>query len=343
MVHKSLKMKKLLYIGNKLSGHGFTITTIESLGVLLENEGYTVYYASSKKNKLLRMLDMLVQTIRKAPQTDYVIIDTYATQNFWYALLVSQLCRLLNLKYIPILHGGNLPDRLKRDPRYCRLIFANAYINVAPSNYFYTIFKNAGFDNTVTIPNIIETKNYEFTNRIVRKPRLLWVRSLAQIYNPAMAIHVLAELKKDFPNAVLSMVGPDKENLLPGLKAVAANLNVDVEFTGRLSKPEWIAMSKQYDIFINTTTVDNTPVSVIEAMALGMPVISTNVAGIPYLVQDGYNALLVESGNVSQMVNAVKRLISEPGLTHQLTQNAHALVMTFDWEVVKRKWLQILN
>ena len=336
-------MKKLLYIGNKLSCHGFTITTIESLGLLLENEGYTVHYASSKRNKLVRLLDMLWTTLSRSSKTDYVIIDTYATQNFWYALLVSQLCRLLNLKYIPILHGGSLPERLRRDPKFCRLIFANAHINVAPSNYFYTIFTEAGYDNTVAIPNIIETRHYDYMPRTNLQPRLLWVRSMAQIYNPSMAIEVLAALKPDFPDAELCMVGPDKENLVEGLKAHARRLGVEVEFTGRLSKSEWIERSRQFDIFINTTTLDNTPVSVIEAMALGLPVVSTNVAGLPYLLDDGKTAILVNNGNVPEMVAAIRRLISDPELVRDITNNAHSVVLGFDWQVVKRKWLQILS
>jgi hypothetical protein len=51
-------MKKLLYIGNKLSEHGYTSTSIETLGEFLENDGYTVYYASSQKNKYFRMIEI---------------------------------------------------------------------------------------------------------------------------------------------------------------------------------------------------------------------------------------------------------------------------------------------
>ena len=82
-------MKNLLYIGNKLSSQGITATTIETLGPLLESAGFNVRYASEKKNKLLRLLDMMVQTIRYKSETDCVIIDTYSTYNFWYAFAVS--------------------------------------------------------------------------------------------------------------------------------------------------------------------------------------------------------------------------------------------------------------
>lgn len=336
-------MKNLLYIGNKLSCHGYTITTIESLGLLLENENYKLRYASDKKIKFFRLLDMLGATIRHASSTDYVIIDTYGTQNFWYAFLVSQLCRVMHLKYIPILHGGNLPQRLENNGAICKMIFKNAHINVAPSPYFYSLFRHHGFENLVSIPNIIETHNYKFKLREVIRPRLLWVRSLALTYNPSMAIRVLAEVKKDFPEATLCMVGPDKEGLLPNLQALARELQVEVTFTGHLSKTDWISLSEQFDIFINTTHLDNTPVSVIEAMVLGLPVISTNVGGIPFLLKHNETALLVGDDDAVEMAQAVRTLIDDVPLSKAIAVNARQYALGFDWHNVKHKWFEILT
>ena len=104
-------MKNLLYIGNKLSKTGKTETTILTLSDALRSEGYTVYAVSNKKNKLWRLLDMLLAILKCSKKVDCVLIDTYSTSNFYYAYLCSQFCRLLKLKYIPILHGGNLPKR----------------------------------------------------------------------------------------------------------------------------------------------------------------------------------------------------------------------------------------
>ena len=91
--------KNLLYIGNKLSRHNSTVTSIETLGLLLENEGYNLFYASSRKNKVLRLSEMVYRTIQYRKKVDYVLIDTYSTYNFWYAFIISQLCRLFSLKY----------------------------------------------------------------------------------------------------------------------------------------------------------------------------------------------------------------------------------------------------
>ena len=107
-----MQKRSLLYIGNKLSKKGTTVSTIDTLGSLLEREGLNVYSASSFKNKLIRILDMTFKTLRYSSRVSVVLIDTYSTNNFYYALTIAKLCRMLRIPYIPILHGGNLPERL---------------------------------------------------------------------------------------------------------------------------------------------------------------------------------------------------------------------------------------
>src|SRR5690606_21486529 len=174
-------MKTLLYIGNKLSKHGYTPTSIETLGLFFEKEGYTMCYASEKENQLKRFLDMGWSTIKNRKKVDYVVIDTYSTFSFWYTFMVSQLCRSFGLKYIPILRGGDLSNRLDQNPKMCKLVFNHAYTNVAPSGYLMDAFQQRGFSNLVFIPNSIEIKNYSFANRDLKTPRLLWVRSFASL------------------------------------------------------------------------------------------------------------------------------------------------------------------
>lgn len=336
-------MKTLLYIGNKLAKHGINQTSIETLGEFLEREGFQLFYASEKKNKVLRMLDMILKTLYYSKKADYVLIDTYSTYNFWYALIISQLCRILNLKYIPKLHGGDLPKRLQNNPKLCQLIFSNSYLNIAPSGYLLDAFREKGFTKTIYVPNTIELIKYEFKKREVIEPKLLWVRSFSMIYNPEMAIQVLKELKKEYPNAELCMVGPDHNGNLNKMQQLAIQLNLKVKFTGRLSKEVWVELSKEYNIFINTTHFDNTPVSVIEAMALGLPVVSTNVGGIPYLLENNKTALLVNDNDVSQMVASIKKLIIENDLRTFIVKNALELVQDFDSEKVKLDWFKILK
>ena len=280
-------MKKILYIGNKLAAHGKPPTAIDTVPTKLREEGYSVETASSKKNKILRLSDMVFSTFKSRKKVNLVLIDTYSTQNFYYAVIIGAMCRFFKIPYIPILHGGNLPHRLEKSKITCKQLFNGAYTNVAPSAYLVEKFRAKGYENLTYIPNTIEIQNYPFKLRQEIKAKLLWVRSFSEIYNPLLALQIVELLKKEGLEVELCMVGPEKDGSLQRCKSVAQELNLPITFPGILKKEEWIDLSKDYDIFINTTNFDNMPVSVMEAMALGLPVVSTNVGGLPYLIEDG--------------------------------------------------------
>ena len=334
----------ILYIGNNLSLPNNNVTTLQLLTKLLKQDGYNVVCTSSKTNQVLRLIDMLFNIIKYRNIINYILIDTYSTKNFYYAFLSSQLARVLNLKYIPILHGGSLPNRLATSPRMSQMLFDNSYRNIAPSNYLKSEFRKHGYDSEY-IPNVLEAATYNFKKRTEFQPKLLYVRALHKLYNPQMAIFVLAELKKTYPNAELCMVGPDKDGSLQKCKDLAKNLEVSesIKFTGLLSKTQWHSLSENYDIFINTTTVDNTPISVMEAMALGLPVVSTNVGGISYLIKDGESGVLVKPNDVSEMVLAIKNVISNSLHYSGVAFSARKEVERFDWKVVKELWNRLLK
>lgn len=336
-------MTRIVYIGNQLSGSGKSLTTIDTLSPLLKNLGYEVVTASSKQNKLLRLLEMVYTVYKNSSKTNYVLIDTYSTLNFWYAVIVARVCRTMNLKYIPILHGGNLPQRLKSHPKTTLKFLNKAYKVVSPSDYLKDAFAKAITQKIVHIPNNIELQNYPFLHRQAAKPKLLWVRSFAHIYQPKMAVQVLHKLQSVYPNAELCMVGPDKDGSLEECKEMADSLGLSINFTGLLSKNDWISLSKQYDVFINTTNFDNLPVSLLEAMALGLPIVSTNVGGIPYIIKSGKNGLLCETQDVNGMVSHIKALVDQPELASKLSKNARSYVQFYDWDQVQLLWKELLT
>lgn len=286
---------------------------------------------------------MLLTIIKLSKEVDYVLIDTYSTQNFYYAYLSSRLCQMLKLKYIPILHGGNLPNRLKRNPRLSRAIFGRAYVNVAPSEYTKSRFEALGYKNTTCIANAIEIENYPFEKKVLNVVKMLWVRSFSELYNPNLAIKILYELKQKNVESSLCMVGPENDGTLKKAKDYAKSLNLDVSFTGKLSKKEWIDLSVGCNVFLNTTNFDNMPVSVIEAMALGFPVVSTNVGGMPFLIETNKDGVLVEPNDSDAFVNAIMDLKEKPKKTLNLTSEARRKVEAYDWSLVKLKWDAILK
>lgn len=333
--------KSLLYIGNNLVKDKKYTSSLITLSNYLECDGYKVTISSNKKNKLLRLLYMCISVFANRKKADFLLIDTFSTTNFYYALVTSQIARFLKIRYIPILHGGNLPNRLSKNPILSRLIFMNSYKNIAPSGYLKHEFEKKGIETSI-IPNILELKKYSFKERKNIKPRLLYVRAFDKTYNPLMAIEVLKELKEIYDDAKLCMIGPDKDGSLQKfkIKAQQYNLQNDVEITGVLSKQKWHEKSKHFDIFINTTNIDNTPVSVLEAMALGLPVVSTNVGGLKYIIQDKSNGILINKNDVFAMVDSIKDLIE--GKYNRITFKAREDLSMYEPHNVIKKWNSIL-
>lgn len=334
----------ILYVGNKLLQHGFTPTGIDTLGNKLIQEKYNIKCVSDKRNVYLRFLDIMWNVIKYRKQTKLILIDTYSTLNFYYALGVSLLARAFRIPYVPILRGGNLPSRIKKNPLLSKIIFNHSYKNISPSDYLYSNFKSLGYD-VECIPNNIELNLYQFKERETFTPKLLYVRSFHKIYNPEMAIRVFVEILKKYKDATLCMVGPEKDGSLQKTKELVKHLNLEdkVTFTGKLDKPVWKKLAENFDVFINTTDFDNHPVSVIEAMALGLPVVSTEVGGTPFLITNKINGLLVPPGDVGQFVGAVESILDNPEFAKELAQNARTRVELFAWDVVKQKWFELFK
>ncbi|SDL87469.1 Glycosyltransferase involved in cell wall bisynthesis [Salinimicrobium catena] len=310
---------------------------------MLRKEGFRVKTASAKKNQVIRLLDMVLMVFNNRKKTDYVLIDTYSTKNFWYASVIARLCQSLKLSYVSILHGGELPNRLKTSPKASNRLFNKAYLNVAPSLYLKTVFQQAGILNVKYIPNSIDIQKYPFLERKSLKPRLLWVRAFDEIYDPVSAIKTLELLLPDFPEATLCMVGPVKDDSYKECLRYAGRKKLPVKFPGRMEKKEWTDLSRSYDIFLNTTTIDNAPVSVVEAMALGLPVVSTNVGGLSYLISADIDGILVPPQDPERMSQAVKEVLRHPARSVERTRAAREKVEAFDWERVKLLWQDLLK
>ena len=158
-----------------------------------------------------------------------------------------------------------------------------------------------------------------------------------------MAIEVLKEIKKTYPKAIMCMVGPDKDGTLRIVRDLIEKYNLvnSIEITGVLSKKDWHRKSNNYDIFINTTNFDNTPISVIEAMALGLTVVSTDVGGLPYLINNEIDGVLVNKNNSISMANEICKIIKSSN--NMLAKNARKKAESFDWSNNKTKWKEILK
>ena len=199
--------------------------------------------------------------------------------------------------------------------------------------------------NLQLVPNAVDLGAHTFRTRERPRPQLLWLRAFHRIYNPALAPAVVSKLAQQFPEVQLTMIGPDSRDgslQLTQRAATALQVSDRVLLPGRVAKADVPTWMSRADIFLNTTNIDNAPVSLVEAMASGLCVVTTSVGGIPYLVEHGRDALLVPPDDADAMAAAVRRILSEPGLAARLSRNARAQAQQFDWSVILPRWKALL-
>lgn len=339
---QSLEASKpgVIMIGNHLPASSGNINVWHYLAERLRRNGWQIITTSAKTNKARRLLDMLFSEWRRRKNYSLAQIDVFSGQAFIFAYLSGQLLSLIGKPFVLTLHGGGLPDFFQKHPRLVRNLFSKATEIVTPSGYLQEAFGSIRSDIRL-IPNPIDLSSAKFRLRDAPKPNLIWVRAFHAIYNTQMAIRTLKTLVSSGINAHLLMLGPDKgDGSLTDTLQLAKNLNVDqfVQIVGGVPHwqiPEWLDKA---DIFINTTNYDTAPRSVLEAMANGLCVVSTNVGGIPFLVKDGIDCLLVEPNDHDGMADAIRRILTEPQLAENLSANAQKSTEDLDWSAILPQW-----
>jgi L-malate glycosyltransferase len=172
-------------------------------------------------------------------------------------------------------------------------------------------------------------------------PAILVARNLEPIYDNASAIRALALVKERVPSAQLVVAGSGPEEAQLKQLAESLNLGDSVRFTGRVDAADMPALYRSARVALNPSLVDNMPNSVLEALAAGVPVVSTRVGGVPYIVEHDKNALLVEAGAVAEMAEAIVRILTEPELAERLRTAGLATAQTYTWPKIKLQLLKV--
>lgn len=315
----------------------------EDVCARLASAGWRMQIVSRRRNRVGRVFEILWTCWRERRRYQVAAVDLYSGPAFFWAKAACWMLRKAGKPYILMLHGGNLPKFSARRAKLVRQLLGSAVVATAPSEYLREHMQPYWKDIQV-LPNAININAYTFRIRR-RARRLIWLRAFHEVYNPEMAVQALALLKQDFPDIHLTMIGPDKgDGSLQRTQREAERLCVIDHLTllGSVRKEEVPEKLADSDIFLNTARIDNTPVSVLEAMASGLCVVSTSVGGIPYLVRAEYEALLVPSDNAGSMAEAVRRIILEPDLSWRLSYNARRKAEQLDWSVILPRWEKLL-
>ncbi|MEZ6120097.1 MAG: glycosyltransferase family 4 protein [Pirellulaceae bacterium] len=341
----SLNRNGILLVGNFPSSTSVIRNVCEDLAPRLRSAGWNVFTTSHQNGRLARFLDSISVIWQMRKQYRIASVDVFSGNAFYLAESSCTLLRSIGKPYVLTLRGGNLPAFARtRQKRVAKLLQSAAAV-VAPSGYLQNEMRNYCEDIQL-IPNPLSTCDHPFRCREHAMPRLIWVRSFHEVYNPTMAPQIVSLLVKKYPEIQLIMAGADRgDGSLLRTRKIAEKLDVTnrVFLPGRIPNhqvPEWL---NQADIFLNTTNADNTPVSVMEAMACGLCVTSTNVGGLSYLLEHERDALLVKPNDANAMATAVDRILSSPILACELSRNGRRKAEQLDWSCVLPQWNSLLQ
>ncbi len=334
----------MLLVGNFLSATLGGNSVCEDLAERLIPLGWPVLTTSSQPGRLSRLGDMLTTVWKQRHSYRVAHVDVYSGPAFLWAEAVCLTLQVINKPFVLTLHGGNLPAFARRWPGRVRRLLVSAAAVTAPSRFLLEEMTPYRSDLRLQ-PNPLTTNSYAFRLRERPQPRIVWLRALHAVYNPSLATRVVSLLAPDFPQIELTMIGRDKgDGSKQIVQQMAKELDITerITFTGKVPRAAVADWLDRGDIFLNTADVDNTPLSVLEAMASGMCIVSTNVGGIPYLLEHDVDALLVPPRDEVAMAAAVRRVLTEPGLAERLSRNANKKAMQFDWSVVLPQWDELL-
>jgi L-malate glycosyltransferase len=333
------KLPRLAVVGPMVGKHFGCVTTQgEILAAHFSSSGYPVVSVSSAYNRYLRLADIFITLIRKKKEVDIQCLQVFGGPSFVVEDIASFIGRMYGQKIIMVLRGGAFPEFMERFPSWSQRVLRRAHVIVAPSAFLARLVEKYGFKCRV-IPNIIRLSEYPFRLRQQPAPHLFWMRAFHPIYNPEMAVRVFAQVKKKMPVATLVMAGQDKgQQAAVQQLCQSLGLGESVKFPGFLSMESKIKIGNLAEVFLNTNRVDNMPVSVVEACAMGLPVVATNVGGVPDLLTDGQTGLLVPSNDSNKMAEAVFRLLETPDLAERLSSNGRKLAERSSWEYVRTEW-----
>jgi len=268
------------------------------------------------------------------------VLHVMANSGWSWHLFAAPAIWVARWRQVPVVvnyRGGEAAPFLARSGRSVAWSMRRVARLVVPSGFLQQVFGQHGMQAEI-LPNVVDLQRFhpavQSETAAPTGTQLLVARNLEPIYDNATAVRAFALVRQAVPQARLVVAGTGPE--LGALQALADELGLarHVQFTGRLDRDAMADCLRRSSVALNPSLVDNTPNSVLEALASGVPVVSTEVGGVPYLVTHGQTALLVPPADATAMAQQVLRLLREPGLAAELRANGLREVQRYTWSAV---------
>jgi glycosyltransferase involved in cell wall biosynthesis len=291
----------------------------------------TVVAALKGVRALFRLLPYLWRLQRAAGRAD--VMHLMANSGWSWHLFAAPAIWVARLRSLPVVvnyRGGEAAPFLERSAASVRFSLQRAAALIVPSGFLQQVFAQHGMQAAV-VPNIVDLQRFRPATQGAGSAQIIVARNLEPIYDNATALRAFALLRREQTQARLLIAGTGPEEA--ALKALAGKLGLgdSVQFAGRLDREAMADALRNSAVALNPSRVDNMPNSVLEALASGVPVVSTRVGGVPFLVEDGRTALLVAPGEAQAMADALLRVLKDAALARRLSEAGLQEVQRYTW------------
>ncbi|MBV2262684.1 MAG: glycosyltransferase family 4 protein [Thauera sp.] len=291
---------------------------------------------------LFRLLPYLLRLWQAVGRAN--LVHVMANSGWSWHLFAAPAVWIAALRGVPVVvnyRGGEAGSFLARSAAVVRATLRRASGLVLPSGFLLEVFARHGMPGRI-VPNIVDLERFHPATALRAAgdgPHLIVARNLEALYGNDTALRAFARLCAAWPDARLTIAGSGPEAATLDALAQALGIAERVRFAGRLDREQMAALYRDADLMLNPSRVDNMPNAILEALASGLPVVTTDVGGIPFIVRQGYTAMLVPPDDPQAMAEAAHEVLADAGLRAALVAAGRAEVERYRWSAVRAQLL----
>lgn len=279
--------------------------------------------------------------LKQVPKYDVLHIFSASYFSFLIAPTPAILIgKIFKKKIILNYRSGEAEDHLIRSESTIKRVLKYVDTLVFPSPYLHNVFKKFGIDSEI-VYNVVNENEFPFKMRDIFKPRFIVSRNLEPMYNVGCVLKAFKLIQDKYPESELSVLGYGSHEDF--LKSLSEDLKLkNVVFEGRVEREVISRYYENSDFMLNASIIDNMPNSILEAFSSGIPVISSEAGGIPLIIENGVNGLLIPLNDEKSMAEKAIYLLENQDIAKKIATNALNDCKTkYSWEANRKKWLEL--
>lgn len=331
---------KVLIISNYKKGTGGISGQVELLQQNLIREGISTDIFNTE-GSIWRRLTCRRGLLRAADGYDVFHIHCCSHWGFLPAVVGITVGKKLHKRIVLTYHGGGADSFFRKHTQLVRHFLLQTDTNIVLSGFLGKVFDNYNIPYTI-IPNVIELDESNYRTRPTIHPHFISIRTLSPLYNIECILRAFKIVKEKMNDATLTIVGdgPSRESLE---EMVQKERIPDVRFTGRVDNRDIYHYLDDADVMLSSPVIDNMPVSLLEGCNAGLLVISSNVGGVPYMIEHGKNGLLFESNNEKQLADLMLQSVNKQDKSKLMITLAHGALKRYSWSEIKNNLLTLYH